>query len=67
MVGLAETVEVLVCCVWRRIVDICVFGMSIPMSLSRVLGSSRTWIISFTEASMPVSVMGYALGSTSVW
>ena len=33
MVGLAETVDVLVCCVWRQIVDIHDSGMSIPLSL----------------------------------
>ena len=33
MLGLAETLEVLVFCVWRRIVDIHDSGMTIPLSL----------------------------------
>ena len=49
MVGLTETVEVFVCCVWRRIVDIHDSGMSIPLSLFSVLGWSRIWIASFTR------------------
>ena len=36
MVGLAETVEVLVCCVWQRIVDIHNSGMLIPLSKQHV-------------------------------
>ena len=49
MVGLAETVEVLVCCAWRRIVDIHDSVMSIPLSLFSVLGWSCIWIASFTR------------------
>ena len=49
MVGLAETVEVLVCCVWRRIVDIHVSGMSILLSMISLLGCSRILIASFTR------------------
>ena len=49
MAGIAETVEVLFYCVWRRIVDIHDSGMSIVLSLFRVLGCSRTWIASFTR------------------
>ena len=37
MVGLAETVEVLVCCVWRRIVDIHDSRMSILLRIISVL------------------------------
>ena len=46
MVGLAETEEVLVCCIWRWIVDIHDSGMLIP--LFSVLGWSCIWIVSFT-------------------
>ena len=49
MVGLAEMVKVLVCCVWRRLVDIHDYGMSIPLSLFRILGWSRIWIASFIQ------------------
>ena len=37
VVGLAETVEVLVCCVWRQIVDIHDSVKSIPLSLFSML------------------------------
>ena len=49
MVGLTGTVEVLVCCLWRRIVDIHDSGMSIPLSLFGVFGWSSIWIASFTR------------------
>ena len=49
MVGLKQTVEVLVCCIWRQIADIYDSGMSIPLSLFRVLIWSRIWIASFTS------------------
>ena len=49
MGGLAETVEVLVCCVWRQIVDIHDSGMSIPLSLFSMFGWSRIWIASFAR------------------
>ena len=48
MVGLAETMEILVCCVWRWLVDIHDYGMSITLSLFRVFECSRIWIASFT-------------------
>ena len=43
MVGLAETVEVLVCFLWRRIVNIHDSRMSILLSMLSVLGCSRIW------------------------
>ena len=49
MVGLSETVEVLVCGVWRRIVDIHDSRMSILLSIFSVLRCSRFWIASFTR------------------
>ena len=49
MAGLAETVEILVCCVWRRIVDIHDFRLSIPLSLLSVFGLNRIWIDSFPQ------------------
>ena len=49
MLGLAETVEVMVCCIWRWIVDIHDPGMLIPLSQLRMLGCSCIWIASFTR------------------
>ena len=67
MVSLAQMVEILVCCAWRRMVDIHDFGMSIPLSLFRVLGWSRIWLAAFTRRVYQCRSWAMALDSTPAW
>ena len=48
VVGLADTLEVLVCCIWKWIVDNHDSGMSMSLFLPMVLSWSRTCMASFT-------------------
>ena len=68
MVGLADTVGGLVCCVWRRIVDIHDSGMSIPLSLFSVLGRSRIWIVDIHDSGMSIPLSLFSvLGRSGIW
>ena len=64
VVGILETVDVLVICVWRWIVDIHDSGMSIPMSLSMVLGWRHILVVFFSRRAYQCR---HELDYTPVW